>query len=453
MIQDRYELVEPVGAGGMATVWRATDTVLGRSVAIKRLLPHLASDPAAAERFKREAQAAANLSHPGIVTVFDTGEDDEGAYIILELVEGASLADKMAAEGPFDPPAVGHVVQRAAEALDYAHSQGVVHRDIKPSNLMVDRDGEVRLTDFGIARTPDDPTTLSDGEGLVGTITYMAPELLDGERATPASDIYSLGAVTYEMLAGSPPFQGGNIGELVTAIRDGEPPSLRGVAPDGMAAAVTRAMSRDPTRRHETASAFAAGLISDTTLPLDEAAVAATPIQTSSGGDDPTLVMETTAGEPARKHGRRWGWVVVALAAAVVAFGMANIGDGSDPLAAGPAVATSTTSTATTTTTTTTTATTTTTVPEETSESLAAEIEETLAGLHPSEFRQKDVKEIEKSLDDLMKHWQEGEDEKLEEDFEDIFEDVEELRESPERQQLLDMITRLAELMGVEPPD
>src|SRR5262245_23050138 len=137
----------------MATVWRATDTLLGRTVAVKRLLPHLAKDPDAAARFKREAHAAASLSHPGIVTVYDTGEDEVGPFIVLELIEGPTLAGS----GPLTPTRVVDVITQASKALDHAHAVGIVHRDVKPANLIVDSEGRVRLTDFGIARTIDDP--------------------------------------------------------------------------------------------------------------------------------------------------------------------------------------------------------------------------------------------------------------------------------------------------------
>ncbi len=146
----------------MATVWKAKDTLLGRSVAIKRLLPHLATDPGAAGRFTREAQAAAGLSHPGIVTVFDTGEDEGGPYIVLELIEGTTLAAQLVENGPVDPAAVADIVTQVASALDHAHAMGVVHRDVKPANIILEPEGRVRLTDFGIAKTFDDPTTVTD---------------------------------------------------------------------------------------------------------------------------------------------------------------------------------------------------------------------------------------------------------------------------------------------------
>ena len=248
MIADRYQPIEQIGTGGMATVWKARDTLLGRFVAVKRLLPHLAGDPDAAERFKREAHAAARLSHPGIVTVFDTGEDADGPFIVQELVDGTTLAIHLANTGPLGPLAVTDIVSQVAAALDHAHSVGVIHRDIKPANLIMERDGRVRIADFGIAHTVDDPSTITSSGELVGTITYLAPEILAGQPATPASDIYSLGAVTYELLAGQPPYQAPTPAALLEAVRIGDVRDLRGIAPDQMAHAVAGAMARDLLR-------------------------------------------------------------------------------------------------------------------------------------------------------------------------------------------------------------
>ena len=249
MIGDRYQLIEEIGNGGMATVWKANDTLLGRAVAIKRLLPHLAKDPGAAGRFKREAHAAAGLSHPGIVTVFDTGEDDEGPFIVLELIEGQTLAAKVAEVGALSPTEVVDIVAQAASTLDHAHSLGVVHRDIKPANLIVDPDGRVRLTDFEIARTIEYSTTITAAGELVGTIAYMAPELLQGATATTSSDIYSLAAVTYELSAGRPPFEAETPAAMLEAVHSTDPPGLRGLVPVDMATAVALGMSKEPRSR------------------------------------------------------------------------------------------------------------------------------------------------------------------------------------------------------------
>ncbi|MGH8947522.1 MAG: serine/threonine-protein kinase, partial [Acidimicrobiia bacterium] len=245
MIADRYQPIEQIGTGGMATVWKARDTLLGRFVAVKRLLPHLAGDSEAAERFRREAQAAARLSHPGIVTVFDTGEDADGPFIVQELVDGTTLAAHLAQAGALGPQSVIDIVSQIAAALDHAHGLGVIHRDIKPANLIIELDGRVRLADFGIARTLDDPATITSSGELVGTITYLAPEILAGQPATPASDIYSLGAVTFELLSGRPPFQAPTPAALLETVRSGDVPDLQDVASEQMAVAVSDAMAKD----------------------------------------------------------------------------------------------------------------------------------------------------------------------------------------------------------------
>ncbi len=294
MIADRYQPIEQIGTGGMATVWKARDTLLGRFVAVKRLLPHLAGDPEAAERFKREAHAAAQLSHPGIVTVFDTGEDADGPFIVQELVDGTTLAAHLADTGPLSPQSVTDIVSQVAAALDHAHSLGVIHRDIKPANLIMEPDGRVRIADFGIAHTVDDPATITSSGELVGTITYLAPEILAGQPATPASDIYSLGAVTYELLSGQPPYQAPTPAALLEAVRIGDVPDLRGFAPDQMALAVAGAMARDPASRPESAGAFAATLMGSATMVMAATVVAATPASppVPRGSEEPTVVTE-----------------------------------------------------------------------------------------------------------------------------------------------------------------
>jgi serine/threonine-protein kinase len=238
VLDDRYELINQVGAGGMSTVWLAHDNLLGRTVAIKRLHPNLADDPKAAARFKNEAQAAARLAHPGIITVFDTGEDSDGAYIVLEYVEGSNLAQILDAEASLDPARAANIARQAAAALDYSHAQGVIHRDIKPSNLMIDSDGKVRVADFGIAKTIDSGQTQTDLGEMKGTISYMAPELLEGHPASPASDIYSLGAVTYELLTGSPPFVGENLGATLAAIQSEAGPDFSALATENVSALI-----------------------------------------------------------------------------------------------------------------------------------------------------------------------------------------------------------------------
>lgn len=468
MIADRYELTEQIGTGGMATVWKATDTLLGRSVAIKRLLPHLANDPASAQRFKREAQAAASLNHPGIVTVFDTGEDEDGPFIVLELIEGETLAARLAGAGPFDPASVVDMVSQVGSALDHAHALGVVHRDIKPANLILDPDGRVRLADFGIARTIDDPTTVTVTGDLIGTISYLAPEIVEGHPATPASDIYSLGAVAYELLAGSPPFAGETPAALLEAVRSSEPPGLGGVAPDQMADAVAQAMAKDPAQRPTSAGSFAAALMGTATLVLGRPTSLGAEMYPSrglAGSEESTVVTSLPTPQPeeiATGHRNRWPLVAILVAVlALAAAAMSNDRDPADPNAARgalPVAGTTTTVPPTTTvpTTTTTVPTTTTTLPSttttlvDTPENVASEIEALLAALQPPQFRPRDVQRVDDRLGSVMEEWENGDREALSQELEGAFGAVADLDDSPEREELTELFIHLAELMGFE---
>lgn len=206
LVADRYRLESPIGRGAMGEVWRATDEVLGRPVAMKLLLGD-DSDAQTAARFRLEGQTAARLSHPHVVAVFDFGAWEGRFYLVMELVEGRSLAQELAAAGSLTAPRVAAVAAQTAAGLASAHRQGIVHRDIKPGNLMSDADGTVKLGDFGIARFVDDPAAaLTQAGQIVGTSLYLAPERALGQPAGPASDVYSLGCVLYQLLTGRPPF-------------------------------------------------------------------------------------------------------------------------------------------------------------------------------------------------------------------------------------------------------
>ncbi|MFE5730606.1 protein kinase [Streptomyces sp. NPDC056528] len=196
-----------IGRGGMGEVWQATDEVLGRAVAVKLMLAN-AADPSAGDRFRLEAQTAARLSHPHVVGVFDFGTWDGKLFLVMELVEGDSLAGSPSDPLVLPPERVAVVAAHAAAGLAAAHRQGVVHRDIKPGNLLIDAEGTVKLADFGIARFVDDPSAALTTTGqIVGTGLYLAPERALGQPASPASDVYSLGCVLYQLLTGRPPFR------------------------------------------------------------------------------------------------------------------------------------------------------------------------------------------------------------------------------------------------------
>ncbi|WUP66392.1 serine/threonine protein kinase [Streptomyces sp. NBC_00258] len=206
LVAERYRLHGSIGRGGMGEVWQATDEVLGREVAVKLLLGDEA-DSAAAARFRLEAQTAARLSHPYVVAVFDFGAWDDRFYLVMELVEGQSLAQELTAAGSLGTERVATVAAQAAAGLAAAHREGIVHRDIKPGNLLSDAQGTVKIGDFGIARFVDDPASaLTTAGQIVGTSLYLAPERALGRPASAASDVYSLGCVLYQLLTGRPPF-------------------------------------------------------------------------------------------------------------------------------------------------------------------------------------------------------------------------------------------------------
>ncbi|KOG43304.1 serine/threonine-protein kinase, partial [Streptomyces resistomycificus] len=207
LIAGRYRLHDPIGRGAMGEVWRAYDETLGRTVAVKLLLPH-DSDPTATSRFRLEAQTAGRLNHPYVVAVYDFGEYDGRLFLVMELVEGDSLARRLGTAGPLPVDQVARIASQAAAGLAAAHQQGIVHRDIKPANLLLDTDGTLKIGDFGIARFVDDPSgALTTTGQIVGTSLYLAPERALGQPAGPASDVYALGCLLYQLLTGRPPFQ------------------------------------------------------------------------------------------------------------------------------------------------------------------------------------------------------------------------------------------------------
>ncbi|MEV7993745.1 serine/threonine-protein kinase [Streptomyces sp. NPDC086077] len=207
LIAGRYQLQDPIGRGAMGEVWRAYDETLGRRVAVKLLLPQ-DSDPTAASRFRLEAQTAGRLHHPYVVGVLDFGTYEDRLFLVMELVDGDSLAGLLAQAGPQPAARVALIASQAAAGLAAAHQQGIVHRDIKPANLLLDADGTLKIGDFGIARFLDDPAAALTATGqIVGTSLYLAPERALGRPAGPASDVYSLGCVLYQLLTGRPPFQ------------------------------------------------------------------------------------------------------------------------------------------------------------------------------------------------------------------------------------------------------
>jgi eukaryotic-like serine/threonine-protein kinase len=254
----RYRVGALLAAGGMGEVWAAWDLLLDRPVAVKVLGGALAGDGRAAERLRREARAAGRLDHPNIARALDLGEHDGRPYLVMELLEGESLATRIDRAGAMAPAEAARVVAAVADALQAAHSAGIVHRDIKPGNVFLTSAGEVKVLDFGIASAAGE-TGLTTGD-LLGTAAYLAPERALGQPATPAADLYSLGVVLYELLAGRRPFQGGSDIELAMAHVNARPAPLGLAAPStppSLAAACERAMAKDPAARPPSAAAFA----------------------------------------------------------------------------------------------------------------------------------------------------------------------------------------------------
>ncbi len=253
----RYRLDERIASGGMGDVWRGTDEVLGRTVAVKILLPALLDEPGFAERFRGEARTMATLNHPGVVDVYDYGSDQHVAFLVMEYVEGDALSRTLSRVGRLTPARTMALVAQAADALHAAHANGIVHRDVKPGNLLVRPNGTLVLTDFGIARSAL-VGQLTVAGAVLGTASYISPEQAAGDVATPASDVYALGVVAYQCLSGHRPFEGATPVEIAMKhVRD-RPRTLPGDIPPGIRSIVERAMAKEPGARWPSAAALAA---------------------------------------------------------------------------------------------------------------------------------------------------------------------------------------------------
>jgi serine/threonine-protein kinase len=256
VLGERYVLGDRIASGGMADVWEASDQTLQRLVAVKVMRPHLDHEDVFRLRFRDEALHAASLLHTNIATVFDYGEDDGLAYLVMERVEGRSLSEVIRAEGPIDPERVRSILGQAAMALGVAHEQKVVHRDVKPANILLRDDGLVKLTDFGIARAVDAVGHTRLGE-LLGTPHYLSPEQALGEPASGASDLYALGVVGHELLTARRPFDGGTpIATALLHVHE-QPPPLPESVPEPLAMVITDLLSKNPADRPTNARAVA----------------------------------------------------------------------------------------------------------------------------------------------------------------------------------------------------
>ena len=318
VVADRYAVGELLGRGGMAEVWAGTDRVLDRPIAIKVLGSWLVHDSTFVERFRREALAAARISHPNLVAVFDAGAEDGTPYIVMERVPGETLAETLGRQGPLEPARAARIAAEVARALGVAHAAGIVHRDVKPGNVMVTPEGRAKLMDLGIARSLDGET-ITRASTVLGTAGYVSPEQVRGERVDARSDLYSLGCVLYEMVTGRPPFEAGS--PVAVAYRhiheDPAPPSdvVPGVPPS-IDAVTRRAMAKDPGDRFASAGEFAAA--------LEEATAPATSFAPTSPLPVAPPGPRHAAGRP---RGRSWwpGLLLIAAGlalAAALAFGL-----------------------------------------------------------------------------------------------------------------------------------
>src|SRR4051795_9296618 len=259
LLGDRYELLNLLASGGMGRVWRARDRLLNRPIAVKILRSEFTGDPAFVARFRAEAQHAAVVHHPDIATVFDYGEaraDGERiAYLVMELVEGESLSELLLRERRLGVPRTPTLLRSTSAALAAAHDAGLVHRDVKPGNVLVGADGTVKITDFGIAWSASSVPLTATGQ-VIGTAYYLSPEQAQGAKASPASDVYALGTVAYECLAGRRAFDGENSVQIALKQIREEPLPLPAEIPPGIRAVVERAMAKDPAVRYADGAAL-----------------------------------------------------------------------------------------------------------------------------------------------------------------------------------------------------
>ncbi|WP_406248086.1 serine/threonine-protein kinase [Microbacterium sp. M] len=326
----RYELLSRIAIGGMGEVWEATDHVIGRTVAIKILKDEYMGDPGFLERFRAEARHAALVNHEGIASVFDYGEENGSAYLVMELVPGEALSTVLERDGALSADKTLDIVAQTAAALQAAHAAGLVHRDIKPGNLLITPDGRVKITDFGIARIADQVPLTATGQ-VMGTVQYLSPEQASGHPASPATDIYSLGIVAYESLAGKRPFTGESQVAIAMAQINEQAPPLPPTVPIPVQNLVMAMIAKKPADRPSSAATVARAAQALRRGDLNSAAIAVPAIATGgiaddatrmmdSAGDDATRILTTTAAletddavEEKKKKRSPWTWPLIAL--------------------------------------------------------------------------------------------------------------------------------------------
>jgi eukaryotic-like serine/threonine-protein kinase len=317
---DRYELTELVGTGGMSSVYKAHDTLLERNVALKMLHDHYSDDEEFVERFKREARTVAQLSHPNIVTVIDRGEAGGRQFIVFEYIDGENLKELLVRSGRLPVERALELALEIAHGLAFAHQHGLIHRDVKPQNVLLNGDGAAKVTDFGIARSLDVEHGVTQTGTVLGTSNYIAPEQASGQPVDAHTDVYSLGVVLYELLAGDVPFPGENFVSVAMKHVNEPPPNLLDVRRDvplRVAAAVDRALEKDPRQRFPSMDAFAAEL---------EVCLAELQ-QGDAAGEATMIVPRAAASRAAPRPRRRWArWPLLVGLLAVLAIAAIAVG-------------------------------------------------------------------------------------------------------------------------------
>jgi serine/threonine-protein kinase len=343
VLSHRYTLTDQIAAGGMGEVWAAVDMVLDRRVAVKLLNPALSQESGFVERFRAEATCSAALDHPNITKVYDYDVEEGSPYLVMELVSGQPLSKIISERGPLSAQETVPILIQAARALDAAHRGGVVHRDVKPANILITADGTAKLTDFGIARLVDSVHLTQVGQ-ILGTSLYLSPEQAMGKAANVSSDIYALGVVGHEMLAGHPPFDGGTIVATALAHIRQTPPQLPDSVPPGVRDVISAALAKDPLARPESGAAMARALaLADAAtasrlqtaptqfIPLNDLALNAMPLDARSLNtrslstrslNTRSLNTRPTTSRHLRERAPRRGSIILLIAAGVVVIGM-----------------------------------------------------------------------------------------------------------------------------------
>lgn len=328
----RYELENRIAVGGMGEVWQATDTVIGRQVAIKILKDEYLGDPGFLERFRGEARHAALVNHEGIANVYDYGEEDGSAYLVMELVPGEPLSSIIEREGALSIDKTLDIVAQTAAALQAAHAAGLVHRDIKPGNILITPDGRVKITDFGIARIADQVPLTATGQ-VMGTVQYLSPEQASGQPASASTDVYSLGVVAYECLAGKRPFTGESQVAIAMAQINDAPPPLPDTIAEPVRNLVMACLAKKAEDRPASSAQLARAAQALRRGDLQGAAAAVPAVLGGAGVDDATMVMPRTAATGAttvlnipdapaedgeKKKRSPWTWPLIALIGVLV---------------------------------------------------------------------------------------------------------------------------------------